>query len=316
MNNRLYQTLKSSPWKLMKVRDRLTHHADHQRSGVVSLPPPVLVLFSILSVQLGAALAKSLFPAIGSGGTVFLRVGLAALVLLLVWRPHLQAYTPAHYALLTLFGLTIAGMNAAFYAAIARIPLGIAVTLEFVGPLGVAFVASRRRSDLLWAGLAAGGVLLLAPIGNIMIDPLGVGLALVAGGYWAAYILLNVRVGRTFAGGTGLALSMSVAALVLIPLGVASGKGMLLNPRVLLVGCGVAVLSTLIPFSLELEALRLLPARVFGVLMSLEPAIAALIGWVVLKETTGLRALIALTLIMVASGGASLFQKHNVGDER
>ena len=316
MNNRLYQTLKFSPWRFMKARERLMHHADHQRKGVVPLPPPVLVLFSILSVQLGAALAKSLFPAIGSGGTVFLRVGLAALVLLLVWRPHLRAYTRAHYALVALFGLTIAAMNAAFYAAIARIPLGIAVTLEFVGPLGVAFVASRRRSDLLWAGLAAGGVLLLAPIGNLTIDPLGVGLALVAGGCWAAYILLNVRVGRTFAGGTGLALSMSAAALVLIPLGVASGRGMLLDPRVLLLGCGVAVLSTLIPFSLELEALRLLPARVFGVLMSLEPAIAALIGWVVLKETTGLRALIALTLIMVASGGASLFQKHNAGDER
>ncbi len=316
MNNRLYHTLKFSPWGFMKVRERLMHHADHQRKGVVPLPPTVLVLFSILSVQLGAALAKSLFPAIGSGGTVFLRVGLAALVLLLVWRPHLRAYTPAHYALVALFGLTIAAMNAAFYAAIARIPLGIAVTLEFVGPLGVAFVASRRRSDLLWAGLAAGGVLLLAPIGNLTIDPLGVGLALVAGGCWAAYILLNVRVGRTFAGGTGLALSMSVAALVLIPLGVASGRGMLLDPRILLLGCGVAVLSTLIPFSLELEALRLLPARVFGVLMSLEPAIAALIGWVVLKETTGFRALVALTLIMVASGGASLFQKHNAGDER
>jgi len=273
------------------------------------------VLFSILSIQLGAALAKSLFQAIGSGGTVFLRVGVAAIVLVLLWRPRLRAYTRSHYALVVLFGLTIAGMNAAFYAAIARIPLGIAVTLEFVGPLGVAVAASRRRPDLLWAGLAAGGVVLLAPIGNVMIDPLGVGLALVAGGCWAAYILLNVRVGRTFAGGTGLALSMSVAALVLIPLGVASGRGMLLDPKVLLVGCGVAVLSTIIPFSLELEALRLLPARVFGVLMSLEPAIAAFIGWVALRETTGFRALVALTLIMVASGGASLFQKRSAGDE-
>ena len=142
----------------MKVREHLMHHADHQRKGVVSLPPPVLVLFSILSVQLGAALAKSLFPAIGSGGTVFLRVGLAAIVLLLVWRPRLRAYTRAHYALVALFGLTIAGMNA----------------------------ASRRQRDLLWTELAAGGVVLLAPIGNIMIDPLGMGLALVAGGCWAA----------------------------------------------------------------------------------------------------------------------------------
>ena len=311
MNNRLYQALGSSAWRFMKVRDRLIKHPDQAGRGVVSVPPPVLVLFSIFSVQLGAALAKSLFPAIGSGGTVFLRVGLAALVLLLVWRPQLRTYTRGQYALVTLFGLTIAVMNAAFYAAIARIPLGIAVTLEFVGPLGVAMAASRRRSDLLWAALAAGGVLLLAPIGNLTIDPLGVGLALAAGGFWAAYILLNVRVGRTFAGGTGLALSMTVAALLLIPLGVASGRGMLLDPRVLLVGCGVAVLSTLIPFSLEMEALRRLPARVFGVLMSLEPAIAALIGWVVLKETIGFRGLIALTLIMVASGGTSLFQKHN-----
>src|SRR6266487_6507707 len=213
MNNRLYQTLKSSPWRFMKVRERLLHHADHQGRGVVSLPPPVLVLFSILSVQLGAALAKSLFPAIGSGGTVFLRVGLAAIVLLLVWRPRLRAYTRAHYALLVLFGLTIAVMNAAFYAAIARIPLGIAVTLEFVGPLGIAVAASRSRRDLLWAGLAISGVALLAPIGNVNIDPLGVGLALLAGGGWAAYILLNVRIGRAFTGGAGLAISMSVAAL-------------------------------------------------------------------------------------------------------
>jgi inner membrane transporter RhtA len=273
------------------------------------------VLLSIFSVQLGAALAKNLFPAIGSGGTVFLRVGLASLVLLLVWRPPLRTYTRTHYGLVLLFGLNIAVMNAAFYAAIARIPLGIAVTLEFVGPLGVAVATSRQRRDLLWAGLAGGGVLLLAPIGNMTIDPLGVGLALLAGGCWAAYILLNVRVGRTFVGGTGLAMSMSVAAVALIPLGVVSGGGMLLDPRILLIGCGVAVLSTIIPFSLELEALRLLPARVFGVLMSLEPAIAALVGWVVLKETVSFRALVALTLIMVASGGTSLFQKRDVGGE-
>lgn len=292
----------------MKVRERLVHQAGRQRGVVASLPPPLLVLLSVISVQLGAALAKSLFQMIGSEGTVFLRVGFAALVLLLMWRPRLQGYTRADYTLVVLFGLAIASMNSAFYAAIARIPLGIAVTLEFVGPLGIAVVASRRRRDLLWAGLAAGGLILLAPIGNTVIDPVGVGLALLAGICWAGYILLSARVGRTFPGGTGLALSMAIAALVLIPLGVGSGGGMLLAPRVLLVGVGVAVLSTVIPFSLELEALRRLPARVFGVLMSLEPAIAALIGFVVLREATGLRALVALTLIMVASGGVSFFQ--------
>lgn len=281
---------------------------------VTSLPPPVIVLLSILSVQLGAALAKSLFQSIGSGGTVFLRVSIASLVFLLWWRPQMRGYTRAHYILILVYGVAIACMNAAFYAAIARIPLGIAVTLEFVGPLGVAVATSRRRLDLLWAGLAAAGVLLLAPFGNGAIDPVGVGLALLAGGGWAAYILLNVRIGRAFSGGDGLALSMSVAALLLIPLGVASGGSTLLDWRVLLLGVGVAILSTVIPFSLELEALRRLPARVFGVLMSLEPAIATLIGFVVLKETVGLRALIALTLIMMASGGTAFFQKPSVDD--
>ena len=311
----LLQTYRYSQWRFMKARDRLTPQAGQQRKSVISLPPPLLVFLSIISVQLGAAFAKSLFQTIGSGGIVFLRVGFAAIVLLLMWRPRLRQYTPANYALIMLFGLTIAVMNAAFYAAIARIPLGIAVTLEFVGPLGIAVAASRSRRDLLWAGLAIGGVALLAPIGNANIDPLGMGLALLAGGGWAAYILLNVRIGRAFTGGAGLALSMSVAALVLIPLGVGSGRGMLLNPKVLLVGVGVAVLSTIIPFSLELEALRRLPARVFGVLMSLEPAIAALIGFVVLRETIGLRALVALILIIVASGGVSFFQQRDYVEE-
>ena len=307
----LPQTYRFSQWRFMKARERLTPQAGQQRRSVISLPPPLLVFLSIISVQLGAAFAKSLFQAVGSGGIVFLRVGFAAIALLLMWRPQLRQYTRANYALIVLFGLTIAVMNAAFYAAIARIPLGIAVTLEFVGPLGIAVAASRSRRDLLWAGLAISGVALLAPIGNANIDPLGVGLALLAGGGWAAYILLNVRIGRAFTGGAGLALSMSVAALVLIPLGVGSGRGMLLNPKVLLVGVGVAVLSTIIPFSLELEALRRLPARVFGVLMSLEPAVAALIGFVVLRETIGLRALVALILIIVASGGVSFFQQRD-----
>ncbi|GAC1358156.1 MAG: EamA family transporter [Ktedonobacteraceae bacterium] len=314
MSKHLTQTHASSSWRLTRVWERLTHRTG-QQSGVVSaLPPPVIVLLAIISVQVGAALAKGLFQTIGSSGTVFLRVGFGALIFLLLWRPRIRGYTRADYMLLVLFGLTIACMNAAFYAAIARIPLGIAVTLEFVGPLGVSVFASRKRRDFLWAGLAAGGVVLLAPFGNTTIDPLGVVLALLAGSCWAAYILLNVRVGRTFAGGSGLALSMSVAALVMLPLGIWNGGVALLNPRILLLGVGVAILSTVIPFSLELEALRRLPARVFGVLMSLEPAIAALVGFVVLRETTGLRALIALALIVIASGGVSFFQEHDTHD--
>lgn len=309
MSKSFNSALASSQWRLTRVWGRLTHRTS-QQSGVVStLPPPVIVLLAIISVQVGAALAKGLFQTIGSSGTVFLRVAFGALIFLLLWRPHIRGYTRADYILLLLFGLTIAVMNAAFYAAIARIPLGIAVTLEFVGPLGVSVLASRKRRDFLWAGLAAAGVVLLAPFGNMTIDPLGVMLALLAGGCWGAYILLNVRVGRAFPGGNGLALSMSVAALVLLPLGIWNGGMTLLNPKILLLGIGVAILSTVIPFSLELEALRRLPAHVFGVLMSLEPAIAALVGFVVLRETTGLRALIALALIVIASGGVSFFQK-------
>ncbi len=301
-------------WGLTRVWERLTHKTSSQSSVLHALPPPVIVLLAIVSVQVGAALAKGLFQAIGSSGTVFLRVGFGALIFMLIARPRIRGYSRADYMVIVLFGLAIACMNAAFYAAIARIPLGIAVTLEFVGPLGVSVFASRKRRDFLWAGLAAAGVVLLAPFGNMTIDPLGVGLALLAGVCWGAYILLNVRIGRTFEGSSGLAMSMSVAALVMMPLGIWNGGVALLNPKILLLGVGVAILSTVIPFTLELEALRRLPARVFGVLMSLEPAIAALVGFIVLRETTGLRALIALGLIVIASGGVSFFQQKNMHD--
>ncbi len=314
MSKHLIHTDASSSWGLTRIWERFTHRTSSQSGVLHALPPPVVVLLAIISVQVGAALAKGLFQAVGSSGTVFLRVGFGALIFLLMARPRIRGYSRADYMLIVLFGLAIACMNAAFYAAIARIPLGIAVTLEFVGPLGVSVFASRKRRDFLWAGLAAAGVVLLAPFGNTTIDPLGVGLALLAGGCWGAYILLNVRIGRTFEGNSGLALSMSVAALVLIPLGIWSGGVALLNPKILLLGVGVAILSTVIPFTLELEALRRLPARVFGVLMSLEPAIAALVGFIILKETTGLRALIALALIVIASGGVSFFQQKGIHD--
>jgi inner membrane transporter RhtA len=307
---RCYEGPAISQWNLVSMLERLVPRSRQRRSVVASVPPPVLVLFSIISVQLGAALAKGLFQQIGPGGTVLVRCSFAALALMVFWRPRFRAHRRAEYGLIILYGLTIAGMNAAFYASIARIPLGIASTLEFLGPLGVAVAASRHRLDFLWVGLATAGLVLLAPIGNMVIDPLGIGLALLAGVGWAAYILLTVQVGQAFSGGTGLALGMSVAALALIPLGVANGGEALLHPRTLLLGVGVAILSTLIPFSLEFEALRRLPARVFGVLMSLEPAIAALIGFIVLGETASLRVVIALVLIVMASGGSSFFQRR------
>ncbi len=260
--------------------------------------------------QLGAAIAKGLFDSVGPAGAVFLRVGFAALILLAMWRPRLGRRALSDYALAIVFGLALAGMNFAFYSALERIPLGVAVTLEFAGPLGVAVVGSRRLLDLLWVVLAAAGILLLAPLnlfGGVNLDPVGVALALLAGILWGSYILLSARTGRIFPGGTGLAIAMCVGALALVPVGVAEAGYALLDPRVLLVGLGVALLSSAIPYSLEMEALRKLPSRVFGVLMSLEPAVAALVGFVVLGERLGPRALAAVMFVTVAAVGASRF---------
>jgi inner membrane transporter RhtA len=270
-----------------------------------SVPPTGLVMMSIFSVQLGAALAKNLFAQLGPAGTVFLRIGFAAIILLAMARPRISGHTRKDWVAVLLFGLTIAGMNAAFYAAIARLPLGIAVTLEFVGPLSVAIAGSRRWRDLLWATLAAGGIAILTPWGNSATDSLGVVLALLAACGWAAYILLNVRVGRAFAGHDGLALSMAVACIAAVPLGVVGAGPAAGTPLLLLAGLGVAVLSTVVPFSLEHSALKQLPAQVFGVLMSVEPAVAALIGAIVLHEALGMRGLLALAMVSAASFGSA-----------
>ena len=265
----------------------------------------VLVLGAISSVQFGAALAKTLFDEIGAGGTVFVRVLFAALVLALIWRPRVAGLGRREGLLAVLFGLTLAGMNLAFYSALDRIPLGITVTLEFVGPLGVAVVGSRGALDLLWVGLAAAGILLLSDFGTTDLDGLGVALALFAGCLWAAYILLSARVGQVFPGGSGLALAMVVAAVLLCPVGVADAGAALFVPWILAAGAAVAILSSVIPYSLELEALRRMPPGVFGVLMSLEPGVAALAGFVVLGEELVPRELVAILLVVAASAGAA-----------
>jgi inner membrane transporter RhtA len=269
------------------------------------VPPVVLVLGAISSVQFGAALAKTLFDEIGAGGTVFVRVLFAAIVLALVWRPRVADLRRGDLWLVAAFGLTLAGMNLAFYSALDRIPLGVTVTLEFVGPLGVAVVGSRGRLDLLWVGLAAAGILLLSDFGSGNLDGVGVALALLAGCLWAAYILLSARVGRVFPGGSGLAVAMIVAAAVLLPVGVGDAGADLLVPWILAAGAAVAILSSAIPYSLELEALRRMPPGVFGVLMSLEPGVAALAGFVVLDEDLVPRELVAILLVVAASAGAA-----------
>jgi inner membrane transporter RhtA len=270
------------------------------------VPPVALVLIAVGSVQFGAALARTLFDDAGPGGTVFLRVLFAAVLLAAIWRPRLGGRPTRDLWLVAAFGLALAGMNLAFYASIDRIPLGVAVTFEFVGPLAVAVGGSRRRLDLLWVALAAAGILLLADFGDFGdLDATGVGLALLAGGFWAACILLSARTGKAFPGGAGLALAMIVATAVLAPVGVADASTALLEPHVLALGLAVAILSSAIPYSLELEALRRLPAGVFGVLMSLEPAVAALAGYVVLGETLGVREVAAIGLVVAASAGAA-----------
>jgi inner membrane transporter RhtA len=269
------------------------------------VPPTLLVLAAVASVQFGAALGKTLFDEIGPGGAVFLRVLFAAIVLAAIWRPRLAGHDRRELGLAVLFGLVLAAMNLCFYASLDRIPLGIAVTFEFVGPLGVAVFGSRRPRDLLWVGLAAAGILLLSDFGGTDLDALGLGLALLAGGFWAAYILLSARVGRVFPGGAGLALAMVAATVTLAPVGVASAGTDLLVPSVLAVAAAVGVLSSAIPYALELEALRRMPVGVFGVLMSLEPAAGALAGLLLLGEQLAAREVVAVGLVVAASAGAA-----------
>ncbi len=281
----------------------------------LAVPPVALVLFSIVSTQLGSAIAKPLFPVLGPAGVVLLRLAFSALMLACWQRPDWRRYGAAEYRLLVLFGLAIALMNGFFYAAIARIPIGIAVTLEFLGPLGVALFKSRRRLDLLWVALAAVGIALLSPWSAIglgatdefLLDPLGVVYALLAAVGWGSYILLSAKAGESFAGEV-LPLVLGVATVAMLPSGIASAGWALFQPKMLLFGAIVAFLASVMTYSLEMLALKRLPIHVFGVLMSLEPAIASCLGFVILGETLSVRALMAIALVSVAAGGAAVNQ--------
>jgi inner membrane transporter RhtA len=270
-----------------------------------AVPAPLYVIAGVASTQLGGAIAKTLFDDLGPSGMVLLRTAFAAAVLLLIWRPRLGGHSRRDLALAAAFGLALAAMNLSFYEAIDRIPLGIAVTIEFVGPLAVAIGGSRKALDALWVVLAAAGILLLARGGGNA-NAAGVGFALLAGACWAAYILLSARTGRAFPGGSGLALAMALGSVLLLPVGIAGGGSALVQPGLLAAGAGVAMLSSAIPYSLELAALRRLPTPVFGILLSLEPAMAALAGFVVLGEGLRARDALAIALVATASAGASL----------
>ena len=259
---------------------------------------------SIVSVQFGAAAATTLFDSVGALGAVFLRSLFGALLL---WALARGSFRPVRWwppRDVVLFGVAVACVTLFFYAAIARLPMGIAVTLEFVGPLGVAIAGSRRRRDLLWVALAVAGILLLSQGGSGDIDALGVAFALVAGGFWAAYIVLSARVGAAYTGMGAAAAAAVVSALVLAPAGIVAGGLDLLDPATLGVGLAVGLLSSAVPYALEMEALRRLPQAVFGVLMSLEPAVAAAVGFLALSQGLGAAEVAGIACVVAASAGA------------
>ena len=260
-----------------------------------------MVAVAALSPQLGAALAVTLFDELGPAGAAFLRLAFAAIVLWAIWRPRLAG----DLRLPAAFGVALGLMNWSFYAAIDRIPLAVAVTIEFTGPLLVAVIGSRRPLDVLWIALAAAGIVLLVGPGGGAMDPVGVGFALIAAACWMAYIYLSKRTGAAFPGGTGLAIAMAVGALIVLPAGVIQADGALAQPGMLVSALVVALASSVLPYSLELEALRRLPESVFGVLMSLDPAIAALVGFVALGQELGPRDVLAIAMVVVASSGAA-----------
>lgn len=263
-----------------------------------------LVLVGIASVQLGAGFAKSLFDEVDPTTIVWLRLATSMLVLVAVLRPQVRGRSREDWLVVLAFGASLALMNWAIYQSFARIPLGVAVTIEFIGPLTLAVLGSRRPRDLAWVVLAAVGVLLLGFDGDDL-DAAGVAFALLAGAAWAAYILLSARTGRHWEGLDGLAVASVVAALLLTPFAVGIGGEDLLDPRILLIGAAVGLLSSVIPYSCELVALRSLSPGVFGILMSLEPAAAALAGIVVLGELLGPAQYAAVACVIAASVGAT-----------
>ncbi|MGW1036011.1 EamA family transporter [Streptomyces antibioticus] len=270
-----------------------------------SLGPVGLVLAGGISVQFGGALAVTLMPRAGALGVVALRLLVAAVILLVVCRPRVRGHSRTDWGTVIVFGITMAAMNGLFYQSVDRIPLGTAVTLEVLGPLALSVAVSRRAVNLIWAGLALAGVFLLGGGGGFgSLDPLGVAFALSAGGMWAAYIVFSARTGRRFPQADGLALAMAIGALLFLPLGIAESGTKLLDPVTLGLGAAVAVLSSVLPYTLELLALRRLPASTFAIMMSLEPAIAATAGFFILNQALTATEAAAIALVIAASMGA------------
>jgi inner membrane transporter RhtA len=279
-------------------------------SGASPLSGPIaasgLVVIGLIAQDVGAAISVTVFPEVGAAGMTALRLVFSAAILLVIARPRLRGRTRRDWLTVVLFAGALAAMNLSFYEAISRIPLGIAVTIEVLGPLVLSVIMGRRWLNLLWALLALVGVVILGGLNLERLDPIGVAFAVAAGALWAAYILTSAATGRRFERLDGLAIAMAIAAIAVLPFGAAVAGPALVDPRWLVLGLAVAVLSSTIPYAFELVALRRLPESAFGVLMSLSPAIAALAGLVLLGQSVTALDWIAIAIVVVASAGAVL----------
>ncbi|HXC09383.1 MAG TPA: EamA family transporter [Steroidobacteraceae bacterium] len=271
----------------------------------VAIPVAVLIA-AMLCFQLGATMAKGLFPAVGASGTAALRLALSAIILLAVWRPWRLRLTAREMRVILIYGLALGWMNFFFYLSLRYIPLGIAVALEFAGPLALAMAASRRAVDFVWILMAGLGLLALLPfgIGSAQLDLLGVGCGLAAGACWALYIYFGRKAGAAH-GGQTTALGMTIGAIVIVPIGAAQAGMQMLSPAILPAALGVALLSSAIPYSLEMLAMPRLPTRTVGVLMSLDPALGAVAGLLFLGESLSWIQWAAIVSIMAASAGSA-----------
>jgi inner membrane transporter RhtA len=271
-------------------------------------PGVALAVASMTTIQLGAALSEPLWDRVGPSGLVALRLALAALILWPFARPVLRGRSREDLGAAVALGACSGVLTVAFFEAIARIPLGVAVTIEFLGPLGVALAGSRHARDVAWVVLAGVGVALLT-LGDGAgepLDPVGIAFAVLAAACWAGYILLTKRVGARWAGLEGLSISLAVAALVVLPIGLSVAGSEMFVPEVILAGAALALLTPLLPFVFELIALRRLPTALFGVIMSLEPAIAALLGFLILDQALAVSGIVAIAMVSIASAGATL----------
>ncbi|MEN2488820.1 DMT family transporter [Flavobacterium sp. B11] len=275
----------------------------------ISLSPVPAVLLAIISVQFGAAIAKTLFPTIGAAGTASMRIGISAIILLFAYRTNLRTITAKQWKLVIPYGLSLGAMNLIYYLAIERIPIGLAVTLEFVGPLILAIAGSKRLVDYCWVLLAAIGILLIAPWTNNRLDPIGILCALLAGAFWSAYIVLGGKVSKIMNDGDAVTIGMLFAALLVLPFGLLESGLNNLTPKLFGMGIALALLSSAIPFTLEMKALGKLPPRTFSILMSLEPAAASICAFIFLKESLNFYEILAVVCVVIASAGSTLTAK-------